>query len=394
MTNELALDTEHPLPTAEAEAWRYSPIADLDLARFAPAAAPGGGLPVERPAEAAALVALVDGHVAGIDLDDGWAAKGVTIAAVPASEAGELLPVPEPTAFDDLHARQLSAVVVIDVPRGVELSEPILVTERLSGGSTLAASHLVVRAGDGAGVSVVATQTAAPGSDGAAIYLPRCELVAGPAARLRYAVVQELGEETWMLGRQLGAADAQATVSATFAAFGGRYARQRVDTDLIGRGATGELAAVSYGDGSQVIDFRTFQHHRARDTYSDLLFKGAVDDTSGSIYTGLIKIHPDGAGSNAHQTNRNIKLSDDAWAWSVPNLEIEHNDVRCSHASTVSPVDEDQQFYLQGRGVPPAVADRLIVGGFFAEALARFDLASVRDEVAAQVAAKLEGRGA
>ncbi len=108
----------------------------------------------------------------------------------------------------------------------------------------------------------------------------------------------------------------------------------------------------------------------------------------------MIHIHPDGAGSNAFQTNRNIKLSPDAWAWSVPNLEIENNDVRCSHASTVSPVDADQQFYLQARGVPPVAADRLIVAGFFDEVIERLPAADLRHEVRRLVAAKLDGRGA
>jgi Fe-S cluster assembly protein SufD len=176
------------------------------------------------------------------------------------------------------------------------------------------------------------------------------------------------------------------------AAFGGRYARLRTDSRLTGRGASAELVAVYYGDGEQVHDFRTFQHHDARDTRSDLLFKGSQDGSSGSVYSGLIHIHPDGAGSNAFQTNRNIKLSPDAWAWSVPNLEIENNDVHCSHASTVSPVDVDQQFYLQSRGVPPVAADRLIVAGFFDEAIDRLPVAAARSEVRRLVAEKLDQR--
>ena len=105
----------------------------------------------------------------------------------------------------------------------------------------------------------------------------------------------------------------------------------------------------------------------APDTTSDLLFKGAVGGRSRSVYTGLIRVEKEARGTNAFQTNRNLKLSDDAWAESVPNLEIENNDVRCSHASTVGPVDEEQRFYLESRGVPPEVADRLIVAGFFDE---------------------------
>ena len=137
------------------------------------------------------------------------------------------------------------------------------------------------------------------------------------------------------------------------AAFGGEYARLRTDCRLVGRGASGNLVSLYFGDGHQMLDFRTFQDHAAPDTTSDLLFKGAVDDDSHSVYTGLIRVRPTARGTNAFQTNRNIKLSDRAWAESVPNLEIENNDVRCSHASTVGPIDDEQRFYLESRGVPP-----------------------------------------
>src|SRR3954462_14147106 len=126
-----------------------------------------------------------------------------------------------------------------------------------------------------------------------------------------------------------------------------------------------------------MLDFRTFQDHAAPDTTSNLLFKGAVGDSSRSVYTGLIHVRKNARGTNAFQTNRNIKLSDGAWAESVPNLEIENNDVHCSHASTVGPVDEDQRFYLESRGVPTEVAERLIVAGFFAEVLEQLAVQSV-----------------
>jgi Fe-S cluster assembly protein SufD len=106
----------------------------------------------------------------------------------------------------------------------------------------------------------------------------------------------------------------------------------------------------------------------------------------------MIHIHPEGAGSNAFQTNRNVKLGEDAWAWSVPNLEIENNDVRCSHASTVSPVDPDQRFYLHSRGIPPAIADRLIVAGFFEEALRKVPVAPAARIARALISDKLDQR--
>ena len=151
----------------------------------------------------------------------------------------------------------------------------------------------------------------------------------------------------------------------------------RTDCHLVGRGATGNLSAVYFGHESQTLDFRTFQKHDAPHTNSNLLYKGAVGGHSRSVYTGLIRVEKDARGTNAFQTNRNLKLSETAWAESVPNLEIETNDVKCSHASTVGPVDEDQVFYLESRGIPTETAERLIVAGFFDEVLEDFPVSAV-----------------
>jgi Fe-S cluster assembly protein SufD len=157
----------------------------------------------------------------------------------------------------------------------------------------------------------------------------------------------------------------------------------------VGRGAHGDLAAVYFGESEQTLDFRTYQDHVAPDTTSNLLYKGVVAGESRSVYTGLIRVRPDARGANAFQTNRNLKLSDDAWAESVPNLEIENNDVKCSHASTVSPVDEDQRFYLESRGVPTAEAERLIVAGFLGEVLAGVPVQAAVPALKSAIAEKL-----
>jgi Fe-S cluster assembly protein SufD len=121
-----------------------------------------------------------------------------------------------------------------------------------------------------------------------------------------------------------------------------------------------------------------------------LLFKGAVQDESASVYTGLIKIRPDARGSVAFQTNRNLTLGPKAWAESVPNLDIKNNDVRCSHASTVGPIDEEQLFYIESRGVPTSVAERLIVLGFFDEVLGQLPVPALSAELRGRVAAKFD----
>ena len=154
-------------------------------------------------------------------------------------------------------------------------------------------------------------------------------------------------------------------------ALGGDYARVRTDARLDGRGAAGDQLAAYFGEGDQMHDFRTLQDHAAPKTTSDLLFKGAVEGRARSVYSGLIRVRKEAPGTAAFQTNRNLKLSDAAWADSVPNLEIDTNDVRCSHASTVGPIDAEQRFYLESRGVPPDRAEELIVNGFFSEVLER-----------------------
>ncbi len=387
---------EMELPSGETEEWRYSRVGDLRLDQLAPVteAPASGGADVDRLdviADRVATVVLVDGWPVDIDLESGWAEKGLAITVEQDRDRGarDGDDADECTVFDLLHQAFSPGVVTVRVPTGLTVAGPIVVVNHQASVDRATFPHIRVEAGDGSDVSLVERQTSVAGFG---LSVPLVELSATAAARLRYETVQVLDDQHWQLARLRSSAASQASLVSGIAAFGAHYARLRVDTRLVGRGATGSLSAAYYGDGDQVHDFRVFQHHDARDSRSDLLFKGAQDDSSGSVYTGMIHIHPDGAGANAFQTNRNIKLSTDAWAWSVPNLEIENNDVRCSHASTVSPVDLDQHFYLQARGVPPFVADRLIVAGFFDEVIARLPTEQTRTDVRRLVADKLDGR--
>jgi Fe-S cluster assembly protein SufD len=149
--------------------------------------------------------------------------------------------------------------------------------------------------------------------------------------------------------------------------------------------------AVYFGAGTGMHDFRTLQDHAAPQTTSDLLFKGAVRDTAKGVYSGLIRVRKEAPGTNAFQTNRNLVLSEGAGAESVPNLEIETNDVRCSHASAVGPIDEEQRYYLESRGVPPEVAERLIVLGFFNEVVERLPSAPLAGRLRERLAVRLGG---
>jgi Fe-S cluster assembly protein SufD len=385
---------QQPPPSTETEEWRYSPIGDLSLDELAPSLAaptsPDAPDHLERVVtDRAATVVVLDGWVVDIRIEAGWEDKGLTIEADPRRRAE--LGGHDPTLFDRLHQAFSPAALRIRAAAGLTVRQPIVIVNHHGATGTASFPHVLVDCEEASDLTVVEQLTSVAGHG---LSVPVAELAVGNSARLRYLSVQEHDGAHWQIGRQLSTVGGQATLVSGLAAFGGRYARVRTDSRLSGRGASADLVAAYYGDGDQIHDFRTFQHHDAPDTRSDLLFKGSQDDSSGSIYSGMIHIHPEGRGSNAFQTNRNIKLSPDAWAWSVPNLEIENNDVHCSHASTVSPVDQEQQFYLQSRGVPPVVADRLIVAGFFDEAIDRLPVEAASDEVRRLVAAKLDRREA
>ena len=158
---------------------------------------------------------------------------------------------------------------------------------------------------------------------------------------------------TWQLAHQASTIGADATLASFAVALGGSYARLRTDSALAGESGTSKLRAAFIGRDDQMLDFRTLQDHLAPRTTSDLLFMGAVADTSHSVYSGLIRVRRGAVKSDAMQTNHNLVLDEGAHADSVPNLDIEENDVKCSHGSTVGPVDEDQRYYLESRGVEP-----------------------------------------
>jgi Fe-S cluster assembly protein SufD len=388
------------LPTTDEEVWRYSLIDDLDLDAYTPiepSASTAGPAPVPTGARAvvdgsavrSGAVVVVDGRVVLAELDPELARRGVRLGSAADVEGAEGLLGSVATeahdVFGELNDGFAVDPVILVVPRGVVVPHPVLVVDWLESDGLATFPRLVVSVGEDAEVEVLEHQ----GGRGASLAVPVTELSVAQAGRLRYLVVQERGEGAWQIASQRSQVGQAGSLVAAQAALGGAYARTRADCRLAGRGASGDLLAVYLGEGDQTLDFRTFQDHAAPDTTSNLLFKGAVGGRSRSVYTGLIRVRPDGRGTNAFQTNRTIKLSEDAWAESVPNLEIENNDVHCSHASTVGPIDEEQRFYLESRGVPPQVAERLIVEGFLLDALGRMPVTDAANRVWRDVAIRL-----
>lgn len=377
--------------TAAAEDWRYSRIDDLDVGLY-PFAAPeatscDAGADFVASLGAAALVRLVDGRIASLD------AGGSPASVAPLGDArpdgfGELSGgVDEPFAVaNDALAPE---TVVVDVPPRTVVPDPVVVVSDLSaaaeGHTTF--SRILVRLGELSEAAVVILQTSA---DVDAVHVPVVEVVVGSGAHAKLDIVQELGPRVRQLGYSLASVARDATFRSFAGALGGDYARLFTHAALTGEGATSELFAAYVAEGTQMQDFRTFQDHVAGRTRSDLVFKGAVVDHARSVYSGLIRMRKGARRAEASQTNRNLVLSEGAHADSVPNLEIEENDVRCSHASAVGPIDPEQRFYLESRGIAPAVCDRLILLGFFDDLLGRAAnpavAAYVRDAVARRLA--------
>lgn len=403
---------EADMPSTEAGEWRYSPIEEFDIGRWKTTEAASEHSSAETIREALAgieisgLVICRDGWLTHAELTAELEASGVRLGLAEEESDLEDLPADLPAGLSskgDIFSKLTEAFapdpVVLNVPRGVDCEGVIAVLHEFSADEGIAVfPWLSVRLGENASANVLElTGTGALGgfspeglasscsanSQSDRSHAPPdmfvCQLTAmsvPDSARLRYLNVQSLPSDAWQIASQSADVGSQATLVSSTAALGGSYARLRTDCSLSGRGATGDIVVLSFADESQTIDFRTFHSHIAPDTSSNLLFKGAIDDKARSIYTGLIRVGPEARGTNAFQTNRNLKLSDTAWAESVPNLEIENNDVACSHASTVGPVEEEQMFYLQSRGVPDDVAERLIVDGFFAETLDALPLQS------------------
>ncbi len=374
------------MPSAEEEVWRYTPIGQLDLSRYQMAHEGGGTSPASIP-EHSAIAETSNGRLLGVEVSAEVADQGVEVRPLGEGDA-ELAASVDVDLFALMNAAFSVEPLLVRVPPGVNVEGPIVVRHWLDADGGAVFPRLIVDAGADSSIEVLELYGSA---DVASFISPVIEIRVAAAARVGYLAVQDLGPKVWHIGSQVSHIGAQAHLRSSSAALGGEYARTRLDTHLSGRGATGDLISLYFGDGEQTLDFRTFQDHAAPDTTSSLLFKGAVDDASRSVYTGLIRVRPDARGTNAYQTNRNIKLSEDAWAESVPNLEIENNEVHCSHASAVGPIDSDQLFYLESRGVPTETAERLIVTGFFDEVLDRFPVPEAVPAVRERLQAKIAG---
>lgn len=398
-----------PLPTTASERWRYTDLKRLlKLASLELAVAPDSVDPSGFPAQVRAALATdqaasghvveIDGRVVHVDLDEALAKRGVVLTslreaahshpdvlrrhlgteAVPASEG----------KFQALNGALWSDGVLCVLPRNVELEHPIRVTRWASDPGKAYFTRTLLVAEPHSRASFV-EESLSPDFEQQSLYSSAIELLAADGAQVQYVSLQEMGRGVFHLSQQRTLAQRDSTLDTLNVNLGASVARLDLNARLLGPGANSDMLGLYFGDGNQHFDSCTSQDHVAPNSKSDLLYKGALDERARSVFRGIIKVHPKAQGTDAYQTNRNLLLSRQARADSLPNLEIEADDVKCSHGATVGQLDQEALFYLMSRGLDWERAERIVVLGFLGEVLRRLPLGGVVEKVTRSIEAKL-----
>jgi Fe-S cluster assembly protein SufD len=296
---------------------------------------------------------------------------------------------PEDSKFAALHAAFWQNGVFLYVPKGVTVTNPfrVIVSAGLQGSASL--SHtLVVLAEEAQATLVEDTLSDETSEQGLSSRI--VELMLDRGAVLHYVGTQRLGRSAFDFHTERALLGRDTNVILQTVELGSRLSKGRVETILTGDGASAKLHGLYIADGKQHLDRYTLQDHRAASGTSDLLFKGVITDEARSVFSGLIRVTPEGKGTAAYQQNRNLLLSRTARADSIPNLEIGANDIiGCSHGATVGKVDEEQLFYLMCRGLSRVEATRLIVEGFVDPLVAEIPVAGLRDALRREISARV-----
>jgi len=393
-----------PMPSQETEEWRYTDLSDFDL-DFAPftagstattlddvpeellaAAGPVGdraGLLIQH--NSATTIAHLDPAIRGVNETESEQRSKVHFESIDAAlrDHPEIVEpylhalVPdERTKLTALHAAFRAGGTFVLVPDDTRVELPIQALTYVDADGAAVFPHTLLVVGDRAEVTFI-DRYVSPDL-GRALSDSIVEIFVGDGAHVRYVSLQEWGDGVTHLGIQRARVGRDATIRTLHIGFGASLARSEAETVLAEPGGFSEMLGVFFADGDQHFDHRTLQDHVGEHCTSDLLYKGALRDRSRAVYSGWVHVRPDAQKTNAMQTSRNIVLSEHAKADAIPNLEIEANDVRCGHAASVGPVDEDAIFYLTSRGIPRDEAERLIVSGFFQEVLDRIPIDEIR----------------
>ena len=375
---------ELPVPDTTMEAWRFTDLKGFDPDSFARDAEPAAG----------GAEHFVDLDVAGMAV---VTENGISIEHAPEGIRFEALREDDPrlhslVGWNEKFAAHNAAVwnhgLLVEVPRGVELTKPLYVRIVSSVDGAALFWRLLVVAEEAARFSLI-EEYSSPRPDVAAYTNAVAELFVGQAAKLEYVSIQNLSQETWHFATHHARVERDAELDWVAGGFGSKKGKIRIQNDLNGPGATSRVTGAYFADGDQHLDYDTFQEHIAPNTESDFAFKGALREQASAVWRGMIRVEEDAQKTNAYQENRNLLLSAKAHADSIPGLEIMANDVRCTHGATIGRVNREELFYLMARGLSRAEAERLIVRGFFQDILDRIDLEPVRDALAAALDARI-----
>jgi Fe-S cluster assembly protein SufD len=367
-----------PLPTTRDEHWRFTNLEGFDPDAWTADASSAVAVPSMLDLDVAAAATIDE---SGISVSE-VSASGVRFE--PLTDDHPLLgSLVQP---DDKLRAQNAAVwehgLLVHVPAGVELSKPLYlrVASGVPGGSLF--WRVLVVAEPGSRFTLVQELTS--GDEQLESYVNGVvEVVVRDGAKAEIVNLQRLSTRTWLFASCHARVERDAELDWVEGGFGSSRGKVWIQNDLADRGATSRVTGAYFADGSQHLDYDTYQLHQAPDTTSDFAFKGALRDTAATVWRGMIRVEEGAQKTNAYQENRNLLLSKTATANSIPGLEILANDVRCTHGATLSQVDREQLFYLMARGLPRSDAERLIVRGFFQDVLDRIELDPVREALGA-----------
>ena len=403
-----------PMPTIRLEEWRYTNLKkklDLDSLQLSDAEAVSDDAStwperlraaMDEDREASGHIVIIDGHVVHADVDKQLAAQGVILESLQEAItnheelvrdhlATDAVPAEE-GKFAALNAALWSDGIFLYVPKGVQLELPVRVTCWLSEAGTAYFSRVLIVAEAQSQVSYV-DEVLSDDFESQTYTSTAVELIARDGARVQYVAVQRLGRGTFYQSIQRTLAQRDSKLDTLNVALGASVTRVDLNARLLGPGANSDMLGLYFGDDDQHFDFNTSQDHVTEHTSSNLLYKGALDGASRAAFRGIIRVLPGAQGTDAYQTNRNLLLSPESRADSLPNLEIEADDVKCSHGATVGQLDDEAKFYLMSRGLSLIQAERLVVLGFLGEVLAKLPLGGVVDKVTRVIEQKLAQHG-
>lgn len=400
------LDT--PLPARTDEAWRRTDFGSLKLSEVetltslfdGQAALRGAPKSIKEAVSgkgASGALVSSDGQIVASMLDEALAAKGVIFTDMDTAvqQHSDLL---EPLFmtnvvkandgyFAALHGAFWQGGTFLYVPRGVDVALPLRAAmwnkQRLA---ALPHTLIVLEAGARA---VFIDEYASATTDRSGFHNGAIEMVVGDGAQLDYVNWQDLGRNVYNFTHERAKVLRDATLHWILAGLGTKLTKSFIDTVLAGEGSTALMSGVYFVDQNQHLDYDTEQNHLVPHTRSDLLYKGALKDEARSVWQGNIHVYPGAQRTDAYQASRNLSLSHTARADSIPGLEIEADDVRCTHGAAISQIDKEEVFYLMARGIPGLVAEQMIVTGFFQPVLDRIPMDSVRARLEASFAAKM-----